>query len=327
MPTVLIAARQEPDVEAMLADAPADAEIRYLPIDESVPTNVGRRVGRGSKLADHIGGVEVVYGFVREADFPLADALKWIQQPSIGAEAHMYPALKESDVILTNCKGLGSTQLSEQAFALLFSLTRRIREQHDFMKRKHWERVPCVELSESTMGLIGLGGVGMAMARRAHAFGMRVLAVDPEPIEKPDFVERLDTPDKLGEMAAESDVLASCCPFTPATHKLVDGDVIGRMKPTSYFVNVSRGKVVDEEALVEALQAGRLAGAGLDVTYVEPCPPESPLWDLPNVILSSHSAGSSQFVRPRAMRLFIDNLHRYVKGEGLVNVVDKEKGY
>jgi phosphoglycerate dehydrogenase-like enzyme len=327
MPVVLIANRQESEVEEMLSRVPEDTEVRLLPTDQSIPTNVGRQVGKGSRLADHLGGVEIVFGTVREADFPYADSLKWIQQPTIGVEVHMYPALKESDVVLTNCKGLGSTQLSEQAFALLFVLTRRIREQHDFMKDKRWERVPCVELAGSTMGLVGLGGVGMAMAVRAHAFGFRVLAVDPEPIVKPDFVERLEKPEWLGEMAAQSDVLVSCCPSTPETHRIVSGDVLGRMKPASYFINVSRGKVVDEEALIEALRSDRLAGAGLDVTYIEPCPKDSPLWELPNVILSSHSAGSSQFVRPRAMELFIDNLHRYVNGEELMNIVDKQKGY
>ena len=195
MTVVLIASRQESEIEEMLYGVPKSTEIRLLPVDRSVRTNVGRQVGRGSELADHLGGVEIVFGTVREVDFPHANSLKWIQQPTIGVEAHMYPALKESDVILTNCKGLGSTQLSEQAFALLFSLTRRIREQHDFMKERHWARVPCVELSGSTMGLIGLGGVGMAMAVRAHAFGLKVLAVDPEPIVKPDFVERLEKPD------------------------------------------------------------------------------------------------------------------------------------
>jgi len=327
MPIVLIASRQEAEVEAMLSDAPGEVEVRLLPFGESIPTNVGKRVGKASDLASHLSGVEIIFGMVREADFRLAHDLKWIQQPSIGVEGHMYTALKESEVILTNCKGLGSTQLSEQVFAMLSSLTRRIREQHDFMKTQHWERVDCVELAGATMGLIGLGAVGKAMAVRASAFGFRVLAVDPEPIEKPDHVERLEKPEWLGEMAAQCDVLVSCCPFTPESHRIVSGDVIGRMKPTSYFINVSRGKVVDEEALIVALQAKRLAGAGLDVTYVEPCPPDNPLWGLENVIPTSHSAGSSPFVRPRAMQLFIDNLHRYVNGEPLQNVVDKQKGY
>ena len=327
MPRVLIVARHIPELEEILSDVPDGTELRYLPMEKAIPTNEGRMLGQAANLRDHISGVEVVYGAVSENDFPYADSLKWIQQIGIGAEGHMYPALKESDVILTNCKGLMGTQLSEQGFALLLTLTRCTREQHDFMKEKTWKRIDCFELSGSTMGVVGLGGVGRAVAQRAHAFGCRVLAVDIEDVEKPDYVERVGKPDWLGEMASQCDVLFSCVPSTPESHKMIDGDVFGRMKPSSYFINVSRGKVVDEEALIEALRSGRLAGAGLDVTYIEPCPPESPLWDLPNVILSSHSAAASQYVRPRALTFFVENLHRYVNGEPLEKVVDKQKGY
>ena len=182
-------------------------------------------------------------------------------------------------------------------------------------------------MAGKTMGIVALGSIGTAMAYRAHAFGMRVLAVDPEPIEKPDFVERLEKPEWIGEMMAQCDVVVSCCPITPKSHRVVSADAIGRMKPNSYFINISRGKVVDEEALIHALQSGRIAGAGLDVTYEEPLPEDSPLWDLPNVILTSHSAGASDQGLPRSIDLFVDNLNRYVKGEPMRNVVDKEKGY
>jgi len=324
---VLIAARHEPELEALFSEVPDGIELHYLPQESAIPTNEGRMVGKSPALKVHLPGMEVVFGSVAESDFEHADALKWIQQPTIGVEGHMYPALQNSDVILTNCKDLGSTQLAEQAFALLLSITRCIREQHDFQKEKVWKRIPCFELGGSTVGVIGLGGVGRAVAKRAEAFGTRVLAVDIENVDKPDYVERVEKPDKLGDIASECDVLISCVPSTPLSHKMVDGDVIGRLKPNAYFINVSRGKVVDEDALIEALQTGRLAGAGLDVTYVEPCPQDSRLWDLPNVIMTSHSAGSSQNVRERAIRFFIENLNRYVKGEPLEKVVDKQKGY
>ncbi len=324
---VLIAARHIQELEEILNDVPKSTEVRYLPMEKAIPTNEGRLLGEATNLRDHISGVEVVFGSVGQKDFPYADSLRWIQQIGIGVEGHMYPALKESDVILTNCKGLMSTQLSEQSFALLLTLTRCTREQHDFMKEKTWKRIDCFELSGSTVGIVGLGGVGRAVAQRAHAFGCRVLAVDIEDAEKPDYVERVGKPGWLGEMASQCDVLFSCVPSTPESHKMIDGDAFGRMKPSSYFINVSRGKVVDEEALIEALRAGRLAGAGLDVTYIEPCPPESPLWELPNVILSSHSASASQYVRPKVLKFFVENLHRYVKSEPLERVVDKQKGF
>lgn len=316
MPVVLIGSlRVYPDfeVEDMLSGVPEGTEVRHLP--------------DGAPLADHLAGVEVFFGVIGEEDFKFADSLKWVHQPGIGVERHMFPAFKESDVILTNCKGLAGTQMSEHAFALLFALTRRIREQHDFMKEKHWERLPCMELSESTLGIVGLGSIGTAVAERARAFGLKILAVDPEPIEKPDCVERLEKPEWLGEMMSLSDVVISCCPSTPETHKLISSDAIGRMKRGSYFINISRGKVVDEEALIESLRAGRLAGAGLDVTYEEPCPEDNPLWELPNVLLTSHSAGSSQLGGRRSIQFFVENLNRYVNGEPLKNIVDKQKGY
>ena len=312
-PKVLISSRPEPEVEAMLQDAPPEVEIHFLPPEE--------------KLGDYISDVEILYGQVSEADFPQAKSLRWVQQPYVGVEGSMYPAFKESDVILVNSRVLYGPQIAEHAFALLLSLTRRITIQRDFMKEKRWEWMPCIELAGMTMGILGLGGIGRAIATRAKAFEFTVIAADPEPMEKPDTVDQLGKLDWLPEFVSRSDVLVVCCPITPQTHKLLSQEQFDLMPEGSYLINVSRGKVVDEDALIAALDSGKLAGAGLDVTYTEPCPPDSPLWTNPNVILASHTAGSSQNISKRAMRLFIDNLHRDVRGESLVNVVDKQKGY
>ncbi|MSS69927.1 MAG: D-2-hydroxyacid dehydrogenase [Candidatus Latescibacteria bacterium] len=312
-PKVLIGSRQAPDLEAMLQNASLEVEMHFLP--------------PGEKLGDHIAEVEVLYGHIGETDFARARSLKWVQQPHAGVEGFMYPAFKASDVILTNCRRLYGRQISEHAFALLLALTRRIPEHVEARRRQHWEILPCLELAGMTMGILGLGGIGRAIAERAKAFEMRVIAVDPEPVERPDAVDELGRLDGLPAFLAASDVLMVCCPSTPETHKLLSHDQFNRMPEGSYLINVSRGRVIDEEALVAALRSGRLAGAGLDVTYTEPCPPDSPLWTEPNVILTSHSAGQSQHVRRRAVELFIDNLSRYIKGEPLVNLVDKQKGY
>ena len=154
-----------------------------------------------------------------------------------------------------------------------------------------------------------------------------MIAVDPESIEKPDTVTQLGKLDWLPEFMAQSNVVMVCCPSTPETHKLLSHEQFNLLPDGSYLVNVSRGRIVDEDALIAALRSGKLAAAGLDVTYTEPCPPDSPLWAEPNVILTGHSAGASQHIRARAMQLFVENLHRYVKGEPLENVVDKQKGY
>lgn len=310
---VLIGSRQSPDIEALLEKAPAEAEVRFLP--------------PGERLGDHIAETEVLFGHLGEADFGRARALKWVQQPHAGVEGFMYPAFKASGVMLTNCRRLYGRQISEHAFAMLLALTRRLPEHVEARRRRHWEILPCLELAGMTMGILGLGGIGRAIADRARAFELRVIAVDPEPVERPDAVAWLGGMDRLAELLAESHALMVCCPSTPETHRLLSFDQFNRMPEGSYLINVSRGKVIDEEALVAALRSGRLAGAGLDVTYTEPCPQDSPLWTEPNVILTSHSAGQSQHVRRRAMELFVNNLHRYVKGEPLENLVDKGKGY
>lgn len=310
---VLIGSRQVPAVEAMLSDVPSGVEVRFLP--------------QGESLREHIADVDILFGGIGEDAIAEAAALRWVHQPHAGVEGFMFPTFKASDVILTNCRGLYGTQIAEHAFALLLSITRRIPEQLEFMKTKHWERIPCVELAGMTMGILGLGGIGRAIAARAQAFEFDVIAADSESIDKPDTVSELFDLDGLMAFLAASNILMICCPSTPETHKLLSHAQFNQMPDASYIVNVSRGKVVDEAALIAALQSGKIAGAGLDVTYTEPCPPESPLWEQQNVILTSHSAGSSQHIRRRAMQLFIDNLHRYVKGEPLMNVVDKQKGY
>lgn len=310
---VLIGSRQAPEIEAMLSDVPTRVEVQFLP--------------HGDALREHITDIEILFGHIGEDAMPKVTALRWVHQPHAGVEGFMYPAFKESDAMLTNCRGLYGKQIAEHAFALLLSITRQIPAQLEFMKTKHWERVPCIELAGMTMGILGLGGIGRAIAVRARAFEFEVIAADVEPIDKPDTVSELYSLDGLMDFLAKSNILMVCCPSTPETHKILSHAQFNQMPDPSYVVNISRGKVIDETALVAALQNGKIAGAGLDVTYTEPCPEDNPLWEEQNVILTSHSAGSSQHIRRRAMQLFIDNLHRYVAGEPLVNVVDKQKGY
>lgn len=310
---ILVGSRQAPEIEAMLSDVPENVEVSFLP--------------HGEPLRAHIADVDILFGHIGEDAMSEANTLRWAHQPHAGVEGFMYPAFKASDVVLTNCRGLYGTQIAEHAFALLLSLTRHIPIQLEFMRTKHWERTQCIELAGMTMGILGLGGIGRAIATRARAFEFEVVAADVESIDKPDTVTELYDLDGLMPFLAQSNILMVCCPSTPETHKLLSHPQFNHMPNDSYVVNVSRGKVIDEEALIAALRSGKLAGAGLDVTYTEPCPPDNPLWEQENVILTSHSAGASQHIRRRAMQLFIDNLHRYIVGEPLVNVVDKTKGY
>ena len=310
---VLIASGISQEVADMLQDAPPEMDINFLP--------------EGGSLSDHLSDVEILYGTVPESAFPHAKSLQWVMQPFVGVEGSMYPAFKESPITLVNSRRLYGPQLAEHAFALLLALTRGINAQLNLMREKKWEWAPCVEVSGMTMGVLGLGGIGRAVAQRAKAFDFNVIAVDPEPMDTPDTVDELGQLDWLPEFLSRSEVLTVCCPITPQTHKLLSHAEFDALPEGCFFINVSRGKVVDEEALIAALESGKVAGAGLDVTYTEPCPPDNPLWTLPNVILTSHTAGASQNIAKRAMELFIDNMHKYVNGEPLTNVVDKEKGY
>ena len=198
---VLIGSRQAPEIEAMLSDVPTGVEVRFLP--------------HGELLRDYIDDIEILFGHIGEDAMQKATALRWAHQPHAGVEGFMYPAFKDSDVMLTNCRGLYGTQIAEHAFALLLSLTRQIPAQLEFMKIKHWERLPCIELAGMTMGILGLGGIGKAIAARARAFEFDVIAVDAEPMDTPDTVSELFGLEGLMDFLARTDILIVCCPITP----------------------------------------------------------------------------------------------------------------
>jgi len=178
------------------------------------------------------------------------------------------------------------------------------------------------------MGVVGMGGLGSATAQRAHyGFHMRILAVDPKPMAKPIFVDTLREPGWLMEMVPQCDVLVSAAPATKQTEGMFRERVFRAMKKTAYFLNVSRGLLVDEPALVRALQEGWIAGAGLDVAREEPLPANHPFWDCPNLIVTCHTAGFSPQRRVRLVALLAENVRRYARGLPLMNVVDKQRGY
>src|SRR5690554_1458500 len=217
--------------------------------------------------------------------FEHAGQLRWVQSLSSGVDSMLFPAFVESDVILTSEKSLVGPHLADHAFGLLLALTRSIAWA---ARQRRWDnRLPMRrasrELSRLTAGIVGFGGTGSEVARRAHGFGMRILAIDPDVTERPDYVEALSQPERLIEMASNADVLFVCCPLTRDTYHLIDGDVFDAMPERSYVINVTRGPIIDLEALMAALDSGKLAGAGLDVTEPEPLPDDSPLWGYDNV--------------------------------------------
>jgi phosphoglycerate dehydrogenase-like enzyme/glyoxylase-like metal-dependent hydrolase (beta-lactamase superfamily II) len=263
--------------------------------------------------------VDAVVGFCSPDIIKAGKKLRWIQAGHAGVEKELSDELVQSDIVLTNTARLHGPNVADQAFALLLDLTRRLNDPA--------KDAPRAELNGKTMVVVGLGGIGVQVARRAQAFGMRVLAVDPRDMERPAFVFSLDKPDRLMELLPKADAVVLCCPLTKETRGLIGAKQLTAMKPTAYLVNVGRGGLVQTPALLEALQGKRLAGAGLDVTDPEPLPEKHPLRELPNVVVSPHVGGQSPEAADRQWELFRENVRRFTTGEPLLCVVDKTKGY
>lgn len=257
-----------------------------------------------------------------------ATRLRWLQTPIAGLEHYMFPALVEAGLTLTNMAGIYSDQIADQALAYILMFARGM---HLYLRRQlqhNWQTgAPVVHLADQTLGIVGLGGIGAEVAKRGHALGMRVIAVEPRPRPNQPFVDELWGQDQLDDLLAAADFLVLCVPHTPETVKLIRAAQLQRMKRTAYLINISRGVVVDLADLTAALQNGVIAGAGLDVYEVEPLPADHPLWDQENAILTPHVAAASPHVAPRRQAVFKENLRRFLAGEPLHNVVDKRLWY
>lgn len=280
-------------------------------------------------LLEKIRDADVMIGDFDPEMFEQAGRLKWAQSLSSGVDHLLFPDFVGSDVTLTSEKGLVGPHLADHAFALLLSLTRSVAwaaRQRQWRNRFEMRRNNC-ELTGKTIGIIGFGGTGTEVARRALAFGMRAIAIDPDVTDRQGLVEALTTPDRIQEMASQSDVLVVCCPYTQMTRNMVDSDVLQAMPAGGYVVNVTRGGIIDEDALVDALTSGHLAGAGLDVTSIEPFPDDHPLWTINNVVISPHIAGASQHRVDRLFQRILNNLSHLQNDEPLEGIVDKDKGY
>ena len=278
-----------------------------------------------------VAAAEVVLGFVSRPMFLAAEKLRWVHAIASGVDAFLYDEFRTSDVILTSEKGLVGEHLADHAFGLLLMLTRQLatalRLGPQAWQHRPEMRAKEVELTGATMGIFGFGGTGRAIARRARAFGMHVLALDREEVPPSPEVPSVWPPDRFEELLAAADVLAICCPLTDETRGRFNAAAFGKMKPEAILVNVTRGEVMVEADLVAALQAGRIGGAALDVAPREPLPADSPLWTLPQVAMSPHTAGASQFRAPRNLDRFVANLERLRRGEALAGVIDKQLGY
>ncbi|MEH2360642.1 D-2-hydroxyacid dehydrogenase [Nostoc sp.] len=257
-----------------------------------------------------------------------APGLRWQQTPSAGVNHILTPIFLEHDIILTNAAGVHAIPISEFVLTLILYHAKQLRQLQADHDQHRWEKSWLVlpELANSTVLIIGTGNIGQAIADRAKAFGARVWGgrLRPEPL--PNF-DKIVGADEWHALLPEVDYIIVATPLTPETKGLINETVLRSLPSHAYLINVGRGAVVDESALTKALTEGWIAGAGLDTVSIEPLPPESPLWSLPNLLITPHTSAISPALKGRIAALFLDNLERYRAGQPLRNVVNKQAGY
>jgi phosphoglycerate dehydrogenase-like enzyme len=274
--------------------------------------------------------VDALYGQLTADEYANASRLRWVQSPSAGVEwLWRVPGLADSDVLVTNMRGAHAATIAEHTFALLLTHTRGLRA-FEHKQRDHqwgWRDVKLTGIKGLTMGIVGFGNIGRAIARRATGFEMRVLAVDAEAVPPGEGVEEVWPLSRLNDLCRESDVLTISAPITPGSRGMIGAEQIRALKRGAYLLVMSRGNIVNEAALVDALEEGHLAGAGLDVTATEPLPVGDPLWTAPNLVVTPHSSAASALTTELAWSILSENIGHYLHGEPLINVVDKRRGW
>ncbi|MGE3804442.1 MAG: D-2-hydroxyacid dehydrogenase [Gemmataceae bacterium] len=287
---------------------------------------------------------DALFGYLTPALLAAGKKLRWAQAPTASMEKYLFPELVRSPVQVSNMRGLFGDVIADHVFGFILCFAKNFHIYIRQQTRSYWHmlgrdanEIPgyggpgevhpsdlrAITLGDCTLGVVGLGGIGGEIARRGLAFHMRVLGLDPKSAA-PEGVT-LYRPDKLDELLAESDFVVIAAPHTPETFKLFNRERIRKMKRSAFLINIGRGVIVDLADLTAALQAGEIAGAGLDVFEIEPLPADHPLWKMDNVIITPHSAAASPRVPERHLATLLENVQRFASGQPVLNVVDKEK--
>ncbi len=273
---------------------------------------------------------DILCGFMVPKNLILrAPRLKWAQMFSAGVDRMVGSELWESSVTITNVSGVTAVPISEYVISLMLMFVKQVPSLFELKAKKEWRWMNFTVLRSKTVGIIGLGSIGREVARLAKAFGMEVVATrrTAKQQTRARYVDQLLPPEQLHELLEKSDFVVLTLPLTFATSRLIGEQELSKMKSTAYLINISRGGIVDEDALIKTLEEKSIAGAGLDVFATEPLPLESRLWDLENVIISPHASGGMEDYMVQAVDIFIQNLKRYLQGKKLINVIDKKNGY
>jgi phosphoglycerate dehydrogenase-like enzyme len=269
-----------------------------------------------------------------------APRLAWVHSATSGVERALTPASRERGLIVTNARGVFSRPIAEYVLMMILAVSRRLPQLLELQRERTWQPLEGSELRDVTVGIVGLGSIGRAVGGLATAFGCRVIAVRRRPESGVEssregddlsfgeaMLDRVGGPEMLPELLGESDFIVLAAPLTPETENMINADTLAMVKPGSWLINVARGRLIDERALLRALRDGPLGGAVLDTFREEPLPALSSFYELPNVIVTPHTAWSSGRVLDRSVDLFCDNLRRFATGEPLLNVVDPAAGY
>jgi phosphoglycerate dehydrogenase-like enzyme len=283
---------------------------------------------RRGELAPNL---EAAVGFPYDhiTDLVSCPRFRWHQQTGAGADWLLrHPEVAQSDVLLTNASGVTAIPIAEHIIALMFALARRLSRFAQAQREHQWyARGRLSELDGGTVGIIGLGAIGEITAEKVRGLNMRVIGMRRDPTKGSAHVDRMLGPDGLYELLEQSDWVVLTTALTPETRGLLGEPELRAMKDSAYLINIARGEVVDEEVLAQALEEGWIAGAGLDVFEREPLSPDSPLWDMRNVVITSHWAGYTPHYGERVTEIIIENIRRYRQGEPLKNVIDKALTY
>ncbi len=287
-------------------------------------------------IEEQISDAEIVIAWsLRPEQIKSARNLRWVHSTAAAVHQLIFPELVNSDILLTNARDVHGPVVAEHVIGLVFALAKRIpqairlQEKHVWGQKLMWETLPRPrEIAGATLGLVGLGSIGCAVAKHAFALGMRVIAVREHPEKAmPDGVAQVFSAAQLETLLSQSDYVVLAAPVTPSTRQLIGAIRLAQMKPEACLINVGRGSLVDEAALVEALRKRQIGGAALDVFEKEPLAGDSPMWDIENLLITPHTAGLTEKLWERNYALISENLRRYLAGQPLLAVVDKQKGY
>ncbi len=286
-------------------------------------------------LDEEIKEADIFCGFsLKSEQVATARRLKWIHCLAAGVNQLMRDDLRHHPVVITNSRHVHAAAMAEHTLGLILALARRLPSAMRYQAEKHWaqqdiwdEQPHPMEINGRTLVIIGYGAIGQELGKRARACGMRVVGVKRDPTRGGEHADRVVATAELPAALAEADFVALAVPLTPQTEHGFGAEHFSAMKKTAYFINIGRGALVDEKALLAALQGRIVAGAAIDVAETEPLPPESPLWAAPNLFITPHLAGVSERLWHRHAALLLDNLERYFAGRELLNVVDKARGY